>query len=86
MILPKQSAYLFPILLFFLFSIKFLWEELVTNVTFPLRVQEVPLRVQEDEIQTNPKESAKIPVMAELLSPVDETKNDLETDMTHEQL
>ena len=27
-----------------------------------------------------------IPVMAELLSPIDKAKNDLKTDMTHKQL
>ena len=50
-----------------------------------LDLTKVPLRVQENEIQTNPKESAEIPVMAKLLSPIDKAKNDLETDMTHKQ-
>ena len=43
-----------------------------------LEITKVPLSVQEDEIQTNPKESAKIPVIAELLSPSYKVKIDLE--------
>ena len=53
-----------------------LWPFLLEN----LDLTKVLLSVQEDEIQTNPKVSAEIPVIAELLSPIDKAKNDLETD------
>ena len=46
----------------------------------------VPLTVQKNEIQRDPKESTETPVIAELLSPIDKAKNHLETDMTHGQL
>ena len=51
-----------------------------------LNITKVLLSVHEDEIQTNPKESAGITATAELLSPTNKAKNDLETDMTHEKL
>ena len=51
-----------------------------------LDLTKFPLSEQEDEIQTNLKEPAEIPVMAELLSPIDKAKNDFRNDATHEQL
>ena len=51
-----------------------------------LDLTKVPLSVQENEIQRDPKESTETLVIAELLSPIDKAKNDLETDMTHGQL
>ena len=51
-----------------------------------LDLTKVPLSVQENKIQRDPKESTETPDIAELLSPIDKAKNDLETDMTHGQL
>ena len=46
-----------------------------------LDLTKVPLSEQEDEIQTNSKDSAENPIMAKkLLSPIDKSKKDLETD------
>ncbi|XP_065652691.1 uncharacterized protein LOC136079961 [Hydra vulgaris] len=51
-----------------------------------LDLTKVPLSVQENQIQRDLIESAETPVKAELLSPIDKAKNDLETDMTNGQL
>ena len=48
-----------------------------------LDITKVPLSEKENEIQRDPKESTATAIIAELLSPIDKAKNDLETGMTH---